>query len=74
MSKNACYVTHERGGEEMKTHPDISVALACSYLAEVLERARQEEFRRSASNARPEPQKVERRRLTRRSRAPQEAA
>ena len=31
----------------MNTHPDIRVALATSYLAEVLERARQEEIRRS---------------------------
>ena len=45
-----------------------------SYLAEVLERARQEEIRRSASSTRSERQKVERRRLTRRSRVPQEAA
>ena len=30
----------------MNAHPDIRVALACSYLAEVLERARQEEIRR----------------------------
>ena len=57
----------------MNAHPDIRVALACSYLAEVLERARQEEIRR-ASKARSEPQKVERRRLTRRARVPQEAA
>jgi biotin carboxylase len=58
----------------MNTHPDIRVALACAYLAEVLERARQEEIRRSASSTRSERQKVERRRLTRRARVPQEAA
>jgi len=58
----------------MNTHPDIRVALACSYLAEVLERARQEELRRAASSTRSERQKVERRRLTRRARVPQEAA
>ena len=74
MSKNARYLTDKRGGEDMNAHPDIRVALACSYLAEVLERARQEEIRRSASSARSERQKVERRRLTRRSRVPKEAA
>ena len=58
----------------MNAHPDIRVALASSYLAEVLERARQEEIRRSASSTRSESQKVERRRLTRRTRVPQEAA
>ena len=58
----------------MNTHPDIRVALAAAYLAEVLERARQEEIRRSASSTRSERQKVERRRLTRRARVPQEAA
>ena len=58
----------------MNAHPDIRVALARSYLAEVLERARQEEIRRSASSIRSERQKVERRRLTRRARVPQEAA
>jgi hypothetical protein len=58
----------------MNTHPDIRVALATSYLAEVLERARQEEIRRSAASNRSQRQKVERRRLTRRSRVPQEAA
>jgi hypothetical protein len=58
----------------MNAHPDIRVALACSYLAEVLERARQEEIRRSASSIRSERQKVERHRLTRRARVPQEAA
>jgi hypothetical protein len=74
MSRNARYVTEEKGGEDMNAHPDIRVALACSYLAEVLERARQEEIRRSASSTRSERQKVERRRLTRRTRVPQEAA
>jgi hypothetical protein len=59
----------------MNAHPDIRVALACSYLAEVLQRARQEEIRRSASSTRSDDQKVERRRrLTRRARVPQEAA
>jgi hypothetical protein len=74
MSRNTRYVTEEKGGEDMNAHPDIRVALACSYLAEVLERARQEEIRRSASSTRSERQKVERRRLTRRTRVPQEAA
>ncbi len=58
----------------MNAHPDIRVALATSYLAEVLERARQEEIRRQAASTRSQSQKVERRRLTRRSRVPQEAA
>ena len=58
----------------MNAHPDIRVALATSYLAEVLQRARQEEIRRSAASTRSERQKVERRRLTRRARVPQEAA
>ena len=58
----------------MNAHPDIRVALATSYLAEVLERARQEEIRRQAASTRSQHQKVERRRLTRRSRVPQEAA
>ena len=58
----------------MNAHPDIRVALACSYLAEVLERARQEEIRRSVSSQRSESQRVPRRRLMRRARVPQEAA
>ena len=58
----------------MNTHPDIRVALATSYLAEVLERARQEEIRRSAASNRSQREKTERRRLTRRARVPQEAA
>jgi hypothetical protein len=58
----------------MNAHPDIRVALATSYLAEVLERARQEEIRRQAASTRSQSQKVERRRLTRRARVPQEAA
>lgn len=58
----------------MNTHPDIRVALACSYLAEVLERARQEEIRRSVKSTDSESTKVPRRRLTRRARVPQEAA
>ena len=74
MFKNAGYVTDKRGGEDMNTHPDIRVALATSYLAEVLERARQEEIRRSVSAKRSETSKVPRRRLTRRARVPQEAA
>ena len=57
----------------MNTHPDIRVALARSYLAEVLERARQEEIRRSVSSRTSESTKVPRRRLTRRARVPQEA-
>jgi hypothetical protein len=59
---------------DMNTHPDVRVALACAYLAEMLERARQEELRRSAASTRSERQNVKRRRLTRRARVPQEAA
>jgi hypothetical protein len=58
----------------MNTHPDVRVSLACAYLAEVLERARQEEIRRSAASNRAVRREHERRRLTRRSRVPQEAA
>ena len=58
----------------MNTHPDIRVALACAYLAEVLDRARQEELRRSVAAGRTDRRKVERRRLMRRARVPQEAA
>jgi hypothetical protein len=73
MSENARYITDQRGGEDMNTHPDIRVALARSYLAEVLERARQEEIRRSVSSRTSESTNVPRRRLTRRARVPQEA-
>jgi len=59
---------------EMNTHPDVRVSLAAAYLAEVLERARQEEIRRSAASTRAERRKRQRRRLSRRSRVPQEAA
>jgi len=58
----------------MNTHPDVRVALAVSYLAEVLERARQDELRRSVARTRSERTKVRRRRLVRRTRVPQEAA
>jgi hypothetical protein len=58
----------------MNTHPDVRVSLAVSYLAETLERARQEELRRSVASKRTERRKVSRRRLVRRSRVPQEAA
>jgi hypothetical protein len=58
----------------MNAHPDVRVSLACAYLAEVLERARQEEIRRSAAKNRAERREVERRRLIRRARVPQEAA
>ena len=58
----------------MNTHPDIRVALACAYLAEVLDRARQEELRRSVTAGRTDRRKVERRRIVRRARVPQEAA
>jgi hypothetical protein len=58
----------------MNMHPDVRVALATSYLAEVLERARQDEIRRSVSRKRSESRQVKRRRLTRRARVPQEAA
>ena len=58
----------------MNTHPDVRVALACSYLAEVLERSRQEELRRSAASTRTERTTVRRRRIMRRARVPQEAA
>ena len=58
----------------MNMHPDVRVALATSYLAEVLERARQDEIRRSVSRKRAESRQVKRRRLTRRARVPQEAA
>ena len=74
MSKNSRYVTHARGGEDMNTHPDIRIALATAYLAEVLERARQEEIRRTAAANRDQRRKVERRRIVRRARVPQEAA
>ena len=58
----------------MNTHPDVRVALAVSYLAETLERARQEEVRRSMESNRTERTKVRRRRIMRRSSVPQEAA
>jgi hypothetical protein len=58
----------------MNMHPDVRVALATSYLAEVLERARQDEIRRSVARKRSENRQVKRRRLTRRARVPQEAA
>ena len=58
----------------MNTHPDVRVALAVSYLAETLERARQEEIRRQAAAGRDERRKVERRSIVRRARVPQEAA
>ena len=74
MSKHARYVTDKRGGEDMNTHPDIRVALAVSYLAEVLERSRQEELRRSVASTRVERRETRRRRLARRFRVPQEAA
>ena len=74
MSKNARYITDQRGGEDMNMHPDVRVALATSYLAEVLERARQDEIRRSVARKRSENRQVKRRRLTRRARVPQEAA
>ena len=59
---------------DMNTHPDIRVALAVSYLAEVLERSRQEELRRSVASTRVERPESRRRRLARRFRVPQEAA
>ena len=74
MSKNSRYITEARGGEDMNTHPDIRIALATAYLAEVLERARQEELRRTAAANRDERRKVVRRRIVRRARVPQEAA
>jgi hypothetical protein len=58
----------------MNTHPDVRVSLAVAYLAEALERARQEEIRRSAASTRAERRERQRRRLIRRSRVPQEAA
>jgi hypothetical protein len=58
----------------MNSHPDIRIALATAYLAEVLDRARQEEIRRQVASGRDERRKVERRRIVRRSRVPQEAA
>ncbi|HSD03821.1 MAG TPA: hypothetical protein VLB81_15705 [Gaiellales bacterium] len=58
----------------MNTHPDIRIALATAYLAEVLDRARQEELRRAVAANRDEHRKVERRRFVRRARVPQEAA
>jgi hypothetical protein len=58
----------------MTTHPDIRVSLACAYLAEVLDRARQEELRRSVAAGRADRRKVKRRRIVRRARVPQEAA
>jgi hypothetical protein len=58
----------------MNTHPDIRIAVACSYLAEVLHRARQEEIRRQVAAGRDERRKVERRGIVRRARVPQEAA
>jgi hypothetical protein len=58
----------------MNTHPDVRVALACAYLAEVLERARREELRRSVASTGAERREMGRRRLIRRSRVPQEAA
>jgi hypothetical protein len=58
----------------MNTHPDVRVSLACAYLAEVLERARQEELRRSAPSVDSQRQKAKRRRIMRRARVPQEAA
>lgn len=58
----------------MNTHPDIRIALATAYLAEVLDRARQEELRRTVAANRDDRQNVERRRLVRRARVPQEAA
>jgi hypothetical protein len=68
------YVNRQRGGEHLNTHPDIRIAMATSYLAEVLHRARQEEIRRSVAADRAERRKVERRRIVRRARVPQEAA
>ena len=68
------YVTTREEVNDMNTHPDVRVSLACAYLAEVLERARQEEIRRSVASTRAERRKVERRRLIRRARVPQEAA
>lgn len=59
---------------DMNTHPDVRVALAAAYLADVLERARQEEIRRSAASTMAERRERQRRRLIRRSRVPQEAA
>ena len=59
---------------DMNTHPDVRVALAAAYLADVLERARQEEIRRSAASTMAERRARQRRRLIRRSRVPQEAA
>ena len=58
----------------MNTHPDVRVALATAYLAELLERARQEELRRTAASTHDLRRERERRRLTRRSSVPQEAA
>jgi hypothetical protein len=58
----------------MNTHPDIRIALATAYLAEVLERARQEELRRTIAANRDERRNVKRRRIVRRARVPQEAA
>jgi thioesterase domain-containing protein len=58
----------------MNTHPDIRIALATAYLAEVLDRARQEELRRTIAANRDERREVKRRRIVRRARVPQEAA
>ena len=58
----------------MNTHPDIRIAMATAYLAEVLDRARQEEIRLQVAAGRDERRKVERRRIVRRARVPQEAA
>jgi hypothetical protein len=58
----------------MNTHPDIRIALATAYLAEVLDRARQEELRRTIAANRDERRNVKRRRIVRRARVPQEAA
>jgi hypothetical protein len=58
----------------MNTHPDIRIALATAYLAEVLDRARQEELRRTIAANRDERRTVKRRRIVGRARVPQEAA
>jgi hypothetical protein len=58
----------------MNQHPDVRIALVCSYIAERLERARQEELRRSAPSIDSKRQKAKRRRIMRRARVPQEAA
>ena len=58
----------------MNSHPDIRIALATAYLAEVLHRARQDEIRRQVAADRDERRKIERRRIVRRARVPQEAA